>query len=74
MRRSMPLLAVCFAAVFAAPVLAQSSANGDICAADDDSAFSPEQRIAACTAVIADAKDAPPSCRPSSTAAEPTGT
>jgi len=60
MRRSMPLLAVCFAVAFTVPVLAQSSANSDICAADDDSAFSPEQRVAACTAVIADGKDAPP--------------
>ena len=60
MRRSMPLLAVCFAAAFAAPVLAQSSANNDICAADDDGAFSAEQRVAACTALIADAKDATP--------------
>src|SRR5580704_12802387 len=64
MRRSMFSLAVCFAAAFAAPVLAQSSANSDICAADDGSAFSPEQRIAACTAVIADTKDAPQQLAP----------
>jgi len=59
MRRSIRMLAGCFAAAFIAPVLAQSSANSDICAANDDSAFSPEQRIAACTALIAAARDAP---------------
>ncbi|MGH6665908.1 MAG: tetratricopeptide repeat protein, partial [Pseudolabrys sp.] len=59
MRHYLPLLAICFATAIATPALAQTSANNDICAADNDSAFSPEQRVAACTAVIADAKDAP---------------
>ena len=60
MRRSIPLLATaCLLAAFAAPAQAQSNANADICAADDDSAFSPEQRIAACTALIEAAKDRP---------------
>ncbi len=48
-------------AVLAAPqVQAQTGAKADICAAGDDSALSPEQRIAACTALIEDAKDAKP--------------
>src|SRR5665213_4322393 len=63
MRRSLPLLAICFVtamtATLAAPALAQTSANSDICAANDESAVSLEQRIAACTGVIADVKDAP---------------
>jgi tetratricopeptide (TPR) repeat protein len=60
MRCSMPLLAtVCLLAAIAAPAQAQSSANAEICAADDASAFSPEQRIAACTALIEAAKDKP---------------
>ncbi len=60
MRCSIPLLAtVCLLAVFAVPAQAQSNANTEICAADDASAFSPEQRIAACTALIDAAKDKP---------------
>ena len=60
MRCSMPLLAtVCLLAAIAAPAQAQSNANAEICAADDASAFSPEQRIAACTALIEAAKDKP---------------
>ena len=59
--RSLPLLtAVCLLAAFAAPqAKAQTNPNADICAADDDSAYSPQQRIAACTALIEAAKDAP---------------
>src|SRR5487761_2345055 len=53
MRCPMPLLAtVCLLAAIAAPAQAQSSANAEICAADDASAFSPEQRIAACAALV----------------------
>ncbi|HEY1473595.1 MAG TPA: tetratricopeptide repeat protein [Pseudolabrys sp.] len=61
MRRTIPLLAVvCLFAVAATPsAQAQAAANDEICAADDASAFSPEQRIAACTALIEAAKDAP---------------
>ena len=47
-------------AVFAAwPANAQGNANAAVCAADDDSALSPEQRIAACTAVIKAARNTP---------------
>ncbi len=56
-----------FLAAFAAldvlaapPAQAQSTAKAEICAAGDDSALSPEQRIAACTALIQDARDARP--------------
>src|SRR5271165_2355918 len=58
MRRSLPVLVVMclFTASAAPPALAQANVNADICAQDDDSANSPEQRIAACTALIADAK------------------
>ena len=41
------------------PAKAQSTANADICAATDGSAVTPEQRIAACTAMIETTKDAP---------------
>jgi hypothetical protein len=59
--RFLPLLtAACLLAVFAVPeAKAQTSTNADICAADDDSAYSPEQRIAACTALIEASKDRP---------------
>jgi len=59
--RSLPLLtAACLLAVFAAPeARAQTSPNADICAAADKSAYSPEQRIAACTALIEASKDQP---------------
>ena len=60
MRRLLPLLAaVCLSTFAAPPAMAQSNTNEIICAADDDSAFAPAQRIAACTALIAVAKDAP---------------
>ena len=61
MRHVIPLLAaVCLLSAFAAPeAMAQANANADICAAQDDSAFSPQQRVEACTAVIAAAKDTP---------------
>jgi hypothetical protein len=48
------------AASFAARLVdAQPNANADICAADNDGAFPPPQRIAACTALIEATKDAP---------------
>jgi hypothetical protein len=40
------------AAIAASPAAAQGNANAAVCAADDDSAFSAEQRIAACDAMI----------------------
>ncbi|MCC2109557.1 MAG: hypothetical protein KDJ40_19155, partial [Hyphomicrobiales bacterium] len=60
MRRLAPsLAAIClFAASAASPAHAQANARADICAADDDSAFAPEQRIASCTALIKSAKGA----------------
>ena len=59
--RSLPFMtAVCLLAAFAAPgAKAQTSPNADICAAADDSAYSPEQRIAACTTLIETSKDQP---------------
>jgi tetratricopeptide (TPR) repeat protein len=61
MRYAVPLLAVaCLFGPFAGPAaMAQSNANTSICAAGDDDAVSPEQRVAACTTLIADAKDTP---------------
>ena len=59
MRRLSSLPVVCLLA-FAMPALAQSTANADICASSDANAVSPEQRIAACTAVIAESKDGAP--------------
>src|SRR5947208_1753877 len=52
--RSLPLLtAVCLLAAFAAPqAKAETSPNADICAAADNSAYSPEQRIADYTEAI----------------------
>src|ERR1700743_3123328 len=47
------------AAVAASPAAAQGNANAAVCAADDDSAFSAEQRIAACDALIKAAPNAP---------------
>ena len=60
-RRTAPLLAAfcLFPAVFAPQAKAQATANADICAADDDSAYSAEQRVAACGVLIKAAKDAP---------------
>ena len=44
---------LCLLAALAAwPAAAQGNANATVCAADDDSAFSPEQRISACDALI----------------------
>src|ERR1700761_5684348 len=51
---------LCLLAVVAAsPVAAQGNANAAVCAADDDSAFSAEQRIAACDALIKAVRNAP---------------
>jgi hypothetical protein len=57
----MPSRVVLFllAAVAASPAAALGDANAAVCAADDDSAFSPEQRIAACNALIKAARNAP---------------
>jgi tetratricopeptide (TPR) repeat protein len=57
----MPSRVVLFllAAVAASPAGAQGDANAAVCAADDDSAFSPDQRIAACNALIKAARHAP---------------
>ncbi len=46
-------------ALAASPACAQSDANRSICAASDDSAYSAEQRIAACSAVIAASAGSP---------------
>jgi hypothetical protein len=46
------------AAVAVSPASAQGNANASVCAADDDSAFSAEQRIAACDALIKAARNA----------------
>src|SRR6202041_3861322 len=55
-----PRVVLCLlAAVAASPAGAQGNANAAVCAADDDSAFSPEQRIAACNALIKAARNAP---------------
>ena len=61
MRHTMPSgVALCLLAAFAgSPAGAQGNANATVCAADDDSAFSPEQRIAACSALIKAARKAP---------------
>src|SRR5271156_7095908 len=53
-------VALCLlAAVAASPAAAQGTATPTVCAADADSAFSPDQRIAACTALIKTARNAP---------------
>jgi tetratricopeptide (TPR) repeat protein len=61
MRHTLPsLAAICLlAAVAAGPAGARADANSDVCAMHDDSAYSPEQRIAACTALIRAARNAP---------------
>ncbi len=61
MRRTPPSrLVLCLLAAFAAsPAGAQGDANATVCAAEDDSAFSPEQRMAACDALIKAARNAP---------------
>ena len=59
MRRILPLLAAygCLAVLAGQSANAQAKVDADICAAGDDSAYSPEQRVAACTASIAAAKN-----------------
>jgi hypothetical protein len=59
--RSLPSLTAAYllAAFAVSEVSAQTSPNADICAAGDDSAYSPEQRIAACTALIGASKNQP---------------
>jgi tetratricopeptide (TPR) repeat protein len=61
MHRNLSLLAsfCLFVACAVPPVEAQPNPNADICAAADDGAFSPPQRVAACTALIEATKDAP---------------
>ena len=60
MRRLTTLLAaLCLLAAALPPAKAQSTANADICAATDSSAVTPEQRIAACSALVEASKDAP---------------
>src|SRR5687767_10863970 len=57
---ALPLItAFVFAGLSASAVNAQSSADTGICFADDKSATSPEQRIAACTALVDVFKDQP---------------
>ena len=59
MRFAFSLLAAggLLAALAGSPALAQANANAEICAAGDNSSHSPQQRIAACTALITAAKD-----------------
>src|SRR5260370_35092292 len=66
MRYIMPSLAAfCLLVASAAqPANAQTNANVDICAAGDESAVSPPQRIAACTALIETVKDTPKGLAP----------
>jgi tetratricopeptide (TPR) repeat protein len=61
MRDTMPSRVVFYlvAAFVASQAGAQGDANATVCAATDDSAFSPEQRIAACDALINAARNAP---------------
>ena len=60
MRNILPLItAALLAGLSASAVQAQSSANTEICAAGDASAYSAEQRIAACTALVDTLKDQP---------------
>lgn len=61
MRRSMPFVAALsvLAAFAALPAKAQPTANAEICGSGDESAVTPEQRIAACSVVIDASKDAP---------------
>ena len=64
MRRFLPshaalCLLAALAALAASPARAQGDASATVCAADDDSAFSAEQRIAACDAVIKAAGNIP---------------
>jgi tetratricopeptide (TPR) repeat protein len=59
--RAIPVFTVaCLLALLAATAArADTSPNADICASTDDSAYSPEQRIAACSALIDALKDQP---------------
>jgi hypothetical protein len=50
---------VLLAGLSASAVNAQSSADREICGAGDNSAYSAEQRIAACTNLVATFKDQP---------------
>jgi tetratricopeptide (TPR) repeat protein len=61
MRHAIPAFAAaCLLAVLSAPAArADTSPNADICASTDDSAYSPQQRIAACGALIDALKDQP---------------
>jgi tetratricopeptide (TPR) repeat protein len=60
MRKALPFFtAVLLAGLSASAVNAQSSADTEICTADDKSATSPEQRIAACTTLVEVFKDQP---------------
>src|SRR4051812_14626458 len=59
MRSSSFFLAVCLLAAVAVPQARAQGANNEICAADDASAYSPGQRIAACTALIKASEDQP---------------
>ena len=60
MRIVLPFVAaVLLAGLSASAVNAQSSADTEICAADDKAAYSPEQRIAACTTLVEAFKDQP---------------
>src|SRR5262245_49797055 len=60
MKRALPFLtAVLLAGLSASAVQAQSGADSEICAADDKAAYSPEQRIAACTTLVEAFKEQP---------------
>ena len=60
MRIVLPFVAaVLLAGLSASAGNAQSSADTEICAADDKAAYSPEQRIAACTTLVEAFKDQP---------------
>jgi len=59
MRSAFPLLAAAglLVALAGPPALAQSGTDAEICAADNYSPYSPQQRVAACSKLIAAAKD-----------------
>jgi len=60
MRRMMSMLSAgCLLASGVPPAMAQTNPNAGVCASDDDSAVSAEQRIAACTAMVEATKDVP---------------
>ena len=61
MRHAIPIFAAaCLLAMSAAPAArAETSPNADICASTDEAPYSPEQRIAACGALIDTLKDQP---------------